>query len=99
MSLAAYASETNKFFLLTDLIRPLVTPGSLKITFLSFTFSRGKHAVIANGSVFIKETPRSVIRGDIFKHFIPSNVCKPLFRLGDIICSFVTKGKTRSFFI
>ena len=42
MSLAAYASETNKFFFLTDLRRPLVIQGLLKVTFLTFTlFIRG----------------------------------------------------------
>ena len=42
MSLAAYASETNKFFFLTDLRRPLVIQGLLKVIFLTFTlFIRG----------------------------------------------------------
>ena len=85
-------------FFLTDLRRPSVIPGLLKITFLSFTFFATK-AVIVNGSVLIKETPISVIGVAIFRQLIPSNFCKPIFKLSNIICTFVTKRKPRSFAI
>ena len=97
MSLGAYASEINNFVsyrFKKTFSYPWFTQNNIP-KFYFFT----RKAVIVNGSLFIKETPISVIRVVIFRQLIPSNFCKPFFELSDIICTFVTKRKPRSFAI